>query len=83
MAELPLGEIPPKIVLQDDLGGRIDGTPWSSEELVSGKIIILFYVDPDESELNNRVTVAIKAEKISFRKNWFSSSYQYGGYLAA
>ena len=68
MAELPLGEIPPKIVLQDDLGGRLDGTPWSSEELVSGKIIILFYVDPDESELNNHVTVAIKAEKFPLEK---------------
>ena len=68
MAELPLGEIPPKIVLQDDLGGRLDGTPWSSEELVSGKIIILFYVDPDESELNKYVTVAIKAEKFPLEK---------------
>ena len=68
MAELPLGEIPPKIVLQDDLGGRLDGTPWSSEELVSGKIIILFYVDPDESELNNHVTVAIKSEKFPSEK---------------
>ena len=68
MAELSLGEIPPKIELQDDLGGRLDGTPWSSEELVSGKIIILFYVDPDESELNNHFTVAIKAEKFPIEK---------------
>ncbi len=73
MAELPLGEIPPKIVLQDDLGGRIDGTPWSSEELVSGKIIIFFYVDLDESELNNHVTEnhiteAFKAEKFPLKK---------------
>ena len=55
-------------MLQKDLGGRLDGTPWSSEELVSGKIIILFHVDPDESELNNHVTEALKTEKFSTEK---------------
>ena len=62
LAELPIGEIPPKVVLKDDLGGRLDSTQWSSEELVSGKVIVLFYVDPDESELNNHVSDALKAE---------------------
>ena len=62
LAELPIGEIPRKVVLKDDLGGRLDGTQWSSEELVSGKVIVLFYVDPDESELNNHVSDALKAE---------------------
>ncbi len=41
-----LGEIPPKVELKDKLGGRLDGTPWSSEEL-RGKVHVLFYVDPD------------------------------------
>ena len=27
LAEFPIGEIPPKVVLKGDLGGRIDGTP--------------------------------------------------------
>ena len=67
-AELPLGEIPPKIVLEGDLGGRLDGTAWSSEELVSGKVLVLFYVDPDESDLNNHVSEAIKAENFSKEK---------------
>ena len=62
LAELPISEIPPKVVLKGDLGGRIDGTQWSSEELVSEKVIVLFYVDPDESELNNHVSDALKAE---------------------
>ena len=62
LAELPIGEIPPKVVLKGDLGGRIDGRQWSSEELVSEKVIVLFYVDPDESELNNHVSDALKAE---------------------
>jgi len=67
-AELPLGEIPPKIVLEGDLGGRLDGTPWKSEELVSGKVIVLFYVDPDESDLNNHVSDALKAENFPLDK---------------
>ena len=62
LAELPIGKIPTKVVLKGDLGGRLDGTQWSSEELVSGKVIVLFYVDPDESELNNHVSDALKAE---------------------
>ena len=61
-SELPIGEIPPKVVLKDDLGGRLDGTQWNSEELISGKVIVLFYVDPDESELNNHASDALKAE---------------------
>ena len=61
-AELPIGEIPVSVVLKGELGGRLDGSKWSSEELVSGKVIVLFYVDPDESELNNHVSDALKAE---------------------
>ena len=71
LAELPIGEKPPKVVLKDDLGGRIDGKQWSSEELVSEKIIVLFYVDPDESELNNHVSDALKAE--NFPKDKYGS----------
>jgi len=62
LAELPIGEKPPKVLIIGDLGGRLDGTQWNSEELVSGKVIVLFYVDPDESELNNHVSDALKEE---------------------
>jgi len=68
LAELPVGKIPPKIVLKGDLGGRLDGTQWNSDELRSGKIIVLFYVDPDESDLNNHVSEALKAEKFPLEK---------------
>jgi len=68
IAELPVGKVPPKVLLEGDLGGRLDGTKWSSEELVSGKVTILFYVDPDESDLNNHVSEAIKAEKFPREK---------------
>ena len=57
--ELPIGEVPPTIALKGDLGGRVYGTPWNSVELVSEKIIVLFYVDPEESDLNNHVSDAL------------------------
>jgi predicted transcriptional regulator len=67
-AELPIGEIPPNIVLEGDLGGRLDGTAWNSEELISGKVMVLFYVDPDEADLNNHVSDALKAENFPLDK---------------
>ena len=67
-AELPIGEIPVSVVLKGELGGRLDGSQWSSEELVSGQVIVLFYVDPDESELNNHVSDALKAENFPKEK---------------
>ena len=67
-AELPLGVVPPKVLLEGDFGGRLDGKKWSSEELVSGKITVLFYVDPDESDLNNHVSEALKSEKFPLDK---------------
>ena len=67
-AELPLGKIPPKILLEGDLGGRMDGTAWNSEELISGKVMVLFYVDPDEADLNNHVSDALKAENFPLDK---------------
>ncbi len=62
LAELPVGEKAPLITLSDKLGGRIDGTPWSSSEL-TGKVWVVFYADPDESDLNDHAADALKAEK--------------------
>jgi YtfJ family uncharacterized protein len=59
---IELGEVPPKVVLKEKLGGRLDGKPWSSEEL-QGKVHALFYVDPDEKDTNNTASEAINKEK--------------------
>ncbi len=59
---IEIGEIPPKIELKEKLGGRLDGTPWSSEEL-RGKVHVLFYVDPDEKDTNNDASEALDREK--------------------
>jgi YtfJ family uncharacterized protein len=62
-----IGEIPPKVELKEKLGGRLDGKPWSSEEL-QGKVHVLFYVDPDEKDTNNDASEALDREKFSSHK---------------
>ena len=58
---LPVGEKPPLVVLEGERGERVNGGSWSSDELV-GAVHVLFYVDPDESDLNNAASDALKAE---------------------
>jgi YtfJ family uncharacterized protein len=62
-----LGQVPPKVELKDALGGRLDGKPWSSEEL-KGKVHVLFYVDPDEKDTNNETSEALDKEKFPSEK---------------
>ena len=59
---IEIGEVPPKVELKEKLGGRLDGKPWSSEEL-QGKVHVLFYVDPDEKDTNNPASEALDKEK--------------------
>ncbi|MEA3505571.1 MAG: YtfJ family protein [Bacteroidota bacterium] len=61
---LPIGKIASLITLSGDDGGKVDGTAWSSSELV-GKVWMLVYADPDESDLNNAATEAVKAKHYS------------------
>ena len=59
---IEIGEVPPKVELKENLGGRLNGTPWSSAEL-QGKVYVLFYVDPDEKDTNNEASEALDREK--------------------
>jgi len=61
-AGLEMGQVPKEVGLKGDLGGRLDGSPWSSKELV-GKVSVIFYVDPDEKDLNNEASDALQREK--------------------
>ena len=62
-AGLQVGQVPEKVELSGDKGGRLDGSLWSSDEL-KGKVHVLFYVDPDESDLNNDTSEALRLEKL-------------------
>ncbi|EQC46018.1 YtfJ family protein [Bacteriovorax sp. Seq25_V] len=59
-----------EIKLSGDQGGRITGQDWSSTELVN-KVHVLFYVDPDEKDMNEHVGQALKKEQFS-RDNYQS-----------
>ena len=59
---IEIGQIPPRVELKEKIGGRLDETPWSSEEL-RGKVHVLFYVDPDEKDTNNDASEALDKEK--------------------
>lgn len=62
-----VGQVPSKVELKDNLGGRLDGKPWSSDEL-KGKVHVLFYVDPDEKDTNNETSEALDKEKFPVEK---------------
>jgi hypothetical protein len=62
-----VGQVPSKVELKDNLGGRLDGKPWSSDEL-KGKVHVLFYVDPDEKDTNEDASEALKKEKFPAEK---------------
>jgi YtfJ family uncharacterized protein len=64
---IEMGQVPPKVELKGKLGGRLDGTAWSSEEL-KGKVHVLFYVDPDEKDTNNDASEALEKEKFPSEK---------------
>jgi YtfJ family uncharacterized protein len=64
---IEMGQVPPKVELKGKLGGRLDGTAWSSEEL-KGKVHVLFYVDPDEKDTNNDASEALDKEKFPSEK---------------
>ncbi len=66
-AGLEMGRIPNPLELKGDLGGRLDGSPWSSREMV-GKVSVIFYVDPDEKDLNNEASDALQREKFPLDK---------------
>ena len=52
LAEIPVGSTPNTITLQGELGKLVDGGgPWKSDRF-KGYVTILFYVDPDEADLN-------------------------------
>jgi predicted transcriptional regulator len=67
---LQTGEALPTLTLDKDEGGNVDGGPFSSETLTD-KVHVIFYVDPDEKDLNNPFSDALKAE--DFDRSRFAS----------
>ncbi len=66
---LQLGEVPVDINLSGKDGGKVDGSSWSSS-MLTGKVSVLFYVDPDKKDLNSAFSEALK------KRNFSLDSYQ-------
>ncbi|RLA71387.1 MAG: transcriptional regulator [Epsilonproteobacteria bacterium] len=58
---LEIGSTIPSTTLEGDNGGKLDGSAFSSHTL-RDKVHVIFYVDPDEKDLNNPLSDALKAE---------------------
>ena len=67
---LEVGQMPSTITLEGDKGALVTGESFSST-LLRDKVYVLFYVDPDEKDMNEHVTKALKAEKFD-RSNYGS-----------
>lgn len=58
-----IGEKPATAIIEGDNGGLVlDGSAWSSETL-KDKVYVMFYVDPDEKDVNSHYSAALKAQK--------------------
>ena len=64
---IELGKVPDLVTLEAKDGGKLDGTAWESS-MLQGKIYTLFYVDPDERELNTPLADALKAKNFDRKK---------------
>ncbi len=64
---LMLGQTPPVVVLDGKDGAKADGSAWSSE-MLKGKVHVVFYVDPDEKDVNNAFSKALKTKKFPLDK---------------
>jgi YtfJ family uncharacterized protein len=62
-----VGSIPSKVEISGENGGRTDGSAWSSQ-MLKGKVHVLFYVDPDEKDLNEPLTQALKKRHFDRKK---------------
>lgn len=64
---IELGQIPNEVIIEGENGGRTDGQVWNSS-MLKGKIHTVFYVDPDERDLNNPFADALKAKNFDRKK---------------
>ncbi len=67
---LSVGNALPQLTLSADEGGKLDGSAFDSDRL-RGKVYVIFYVDPDEKDLNNAFSEALK--KADLDKSRFAS----------
>ena len=69
---ITIGEVPKTVELFGEHGGLVeDGSLWSSTTL-KDKVFVMFYVDPDEKDVNEHYSQALKKEKEAKRLSFKS-----------
>jgi predicted transcriptional regulator len=69
---LTLGEAPKNVVIEGENGGLVtDASAWNSS-MLKDKVYVMFYVDPDEKDVNEHYSAALKAKEYS-KKGAFGS----------
>lgn len=64
---IEVGEVPVGVEISGQDGGNLDGTAWHSS-MLKDKVYVLFYVDPDEKDLNDAFASALKSRKLDKSK---------------
>jgi predicted transcriptional regulator len=68
LSAITIGQVPIHVTINDDNGGLVkDNSAWDSSSL-KDKVLVMFYVDPDEKDLNNDFSAALKAQKYNRAK---------------
>ncbi|MEA1982640.1 MAG: YtfJ family protein [Campylobacterota bacterium] len=67
-----VGEVPKQTEISGDNGGYVeDGSAWDSSS-IKDKVYVMFYVDPDEKDVNKHYSSVLKVEKEAKRVNFQS-----------
>ncbi len=64
---LRIGQVPPRVVLQGEDGGQVDGKPFSTD-ILKGKVWYFVYVDPDVRDYNEGLNEKLKAKHFPAEK---------------
>jgi predicted transcriptional regulator len=60
---ITVGEKPKEVVIEKENGGLVkDGSPWNSN-MLKDKVYVMFYVDPDEKDVNEDFSQALKTKE--------------------
>ena len=64
LSALSIGEIPKEVTISGENGGLVkdDGASWNSNTLKE-KVLVMFYVDPDEKDTNNPFSAKLKEKQ--------------------
>jgi len=57
-----IGKSPKNVVINGDNGGLLKGGAWDSN-MLKDKVYVMFYVDPDEKDVNEEFSQALKVKK--------------------